>query len=766
MENHRSFFLFSFLLITNHIFCQVCENYVLQLNTGDWAEEYSWSITDNQGFLIDTSSISYLNYTEYLDTICLDQGCYFFNLYDSYGDGWQGGTYSFLSDSGTLISSGHMEGSYFNSSQGFCVPEEISEPCMSNSLTLTIETGSWADELSWSIYDSLNMFLDSSSFYIYGYSDYTTFQHDICLSDGCYYFNMYDSYGDGWQGGNFTIQSAQSNIIAFGDLPSGSYGNIYFSINGECDSYACSDENADNYNQFSTFGNECIYISYNTSLYGQWSDESLPINGLDGSYSEVYGFEKEGREYAIIGSTNGTHIIDINEAGNINEIDFIQGAWSGAGVTHRDYHIFENLLYAVCDQGESTLQIIDLSNLPESLDLVYDSDELFSRSHNIFIDTITQKLYSCSTEGYDDLTNYWTSSLCVYDISSPLQPSLLYNMNEYIPNTHDIWVDNDTAFINCPGNGTLVWEFEGQPTQLSIFSAYPDFGTNHSGWKSGDLYVFAEENNGYDIKVVDASNILDLELISTFNSNVNEFSIAHNLMIKDNLVYISYYQDGLQVFDISDPSYPIQIAYYDTYMTENTGGYAGAWGVYAFLPSGKILISDVQSGLFVLNMEYAESQEIYVNSGWNLISTYIKNDTLNATNFIGENANNTIIMKDNIGQAFIPSWNFDGIGYLEYGEAYQIKANDSFFLDIYGHYLPSFSIVLDEGWNMIAVLNKVEQPIEEVLINCEQDVIIVKNYLGDAYLPEWQFNAIGNMIPGQGYQIKMNTGSEIIFNEE
>jgi hypothetical protein len=237
-------------------------------------------------------------------------------------------------------------------------------------------------------------------------------------------------------------------------------------------------------------------------------------------------------------------------------------------------------------------------------------------------------------------------------------------------------------------------------------------------------------------------------------------------MIKDNLVYISYYQDGLQVFDISNPNNPIRIAYYDTYIPENTGGYAGAWGVYSFLPSGRILISDVQSGLFVVNMEYVESQEIAINSGWNLISTYLKNDTLNPTNFIGENANNIIIMKNNLGQAFIPSLNFDGIGYLEYGEAYQIKANDSFFLDIYGHYFSSFSIVLDEGWNMIAVLNKAEQPIEEVLINCEQDVIIVKNYLGYAYLPEWQFNAIGNMIPGQGYQTKMNAVSEIIFNVE
>jgi choice-of-anchor B domain-containing protein len=765
MEKFRIIFLFSFLIPTKCVLCQGCEMYILQLNTGDWAEEYSWSITDNQGVLIDTSSISYLNYLEYLDTVCIVEGCYFLNLYDSYGDGWQGGTYSFLSDSGTLIASGHMEGSYFNSSQGFCVPEEIADSCSANSLMLTISTGGSAEEVCWSIYDSLGTVLDTSDFYEpYQYFNYTTYQHDICLADGCFYFNMYDSYGDGWQGGFVIIEDNQSNIVSVGDLPTGFYGELSFSLNSDCDLDICTDESANNYNEVSSSG--CIYISHNTSLYGQWSDENLPINSLDGSYSDVYGYEKEGREYAIIGSTNGTHIIDINEPGNLIEIAFIQGSWSGSGVIHRDYHIIEDLLYAVCDQGESTLQIIDLSNLPESTDVVYDSNELFSRSHNIFIDTISQKLYSCSTEGYDDLGNFWNSSLCVYDISSPLQPSLLHNMNEYMPNTHDIWVDNDTAFINCPGNGTLVWEFTSQPTQISSFTSYPDFGTNHSGWKSGDIYVFAEENNGYDLKIVDASNISDLELISIFNSNVNEFSIAHNLMIKDNLVYISYYQDGLQVFDISNPNNPIRIAYYDTYIPENTGGYAGAWGVYAFLPSGRILISDVQSGLFVVNMEYVESQEIAINSGWNLISTYLKNDTLNPTNFIGDNANNIIIMKNNLGQAFIPSLNFDGIGYLEYGEAYQIKANDSFFLDIYGHYLSSFSIVLDEGWNMIAVLNKAEQPIEEVLINCEQDVIIVKNYLGDAYLPEWQFNAIGNMIPGQGYQTKMNAVSEIIFNVE
>ena len=471
MQVSRLTFLSSFFFLLIEICAQDCDNYILQLNTGDWAEEYSWSITDDQGFLIDTSSISYLNYTEYFDTICLEEACYFFNLYDSYGDGWQGGTYSFLSDSGTLIASGHMEGSYFNSSQGFCVPEEIVEPCSANSLILTITTGGSAEEISWSIYDSLGTVLDTSDFYEpYEYFNYTTYQHDVCLVDGCYYFNMYDSYGDGWQGGYLIVEDDQSNIVSVGDLPTGFYCEISFSLNTDCEFEICTDENANNYYEGSSSG--CIYFSHNTSLFGQWSDESLPINGLDGSYTDVYGYEKEGREYAIIGSTNGTHIIDINEAGNLIEIAFIQGAWSGEGVTHRDYHIFEDYLYAVCDQGASTLQIIDMSNLPESVEIVYDSDVLFSRSHNIFIDAISQKLYSCSTEGYDDLGNYWTSSLCVYDISSPLQPSLLHNMNEYMPNTHDIWVDNDTAFINCPGTGTLIWEFE-------IFYPAEDYHQNY-----------------------------------------------------------------------------------------------------------------------------------------------------------------------------------------------------------------------------------------------------------------------------------------------
>ena len=62
-----------------------------------------------------------------------------------------------------------------------------------------------------------------------------------------------------------------------------------------------------------------------------------------------------------------------------------------------------------------------------------------------------------------------------------------------------------------------------------------------------------DENHGYDVKVLDVSDLSNIQVLSTFNSEVDTNSIAHNVIIKDNLIYIPYYHDGLRVFDMTDP---------------------------------------------------------------------------------------------------------------------------------------------------------------------------------------------------------------------
>ena len=105
--------------------------------------------------------------------------------------------------------------------------------------------------------------------------------------------------------------------------------------------------------------------------------------------------EVNNTEIAVIGSTEGTHFFNVTDPQNSTEVAFVAGAYTGSGVVHRDYHDYQGYLYIVCDEGwsTSTLQIVDISNLPTSVNVVYDSDMfLFNTSHNIFIDTATAKL--------------------------------------------------------------------------------------------------------------------------------------------------------------------------------------------------------------------------------------------------------------------------------------------------------------------------------------------------------------------------------------
>ena len=117
-----------------------------------------------------------------------------------------------------------------------------------------------------------------------------------------------------------------------------------------------------------------------------------------------------------------------------------------------------------------------------------------------------------------------------------------------------------------------------------------------------------DENHGYDVKMLDVSDYSNISVLATFNSGVDPNSMAHNGIIKDDLLYIAYYHDGLRVFDISNPSNPIQVNYYDTYLPNNHNSYKGAWGVYPYLNSGNILVSDMQTGLYVFELSNSPTE--------------------------------------------------------------------------------------------------------------------------------------------------------------
>ncbi len=349
-------------------------------------------------------------------------------------------------------------------------------------------------------------------------------------------------------------------------------------------------------------------VDGNVEMLYNWTDNTLPASAAyNNTYNEVWGFVQNGREYAIIGSTMGSHFFDVTDTDNIVDVGFVQGGYTGPGVIHRDYHDYNDFLYIVCDEdsgnNESTLQIVYLAGLPQSLNVVYDSNEFFKTSHNIFVDTATAKLYVCIPQTVD--SEY--TGLEVYSLeNNPAYPELIGSYSEHV--AHDVYVQNDTVYLNGGDEGLFIYDFAdaANPVLLGSLTNYGSFGQgyNHSGWTTtdGSHYFFADENHGLDLKSLNVEDLTDMSIVATFNSGVDEMSMAHNLIVRDDYLFVSYYHDGLYVYDISDPANPIIVSSYKTYLPNDHESYRGAWGVYPHLPSGNILVSDMQYGLFVLDV--------------------------------------------------------------------------------------------------------------------------------------------------------------------
>ncbi len=360
---------------------------------------------------------------------------------------------------------------------------------------------------------------------------------------------------------------------------------------------------------FYAFSMNLFGQAYKGKLLDRWNDPSLVSStAYDNAYNEIWGYATSQNEYAIIGTTKGTHFIDVTDPENIFEAHVIEGEAQGVAIVHRDFHDHQDHLYIVCDEGQSsTLQILDLSVLPNEPTMVYNSSELLNRAHNIFIDSQSDRLYSLSHK-----SNTTSRAYAVFDISDPANPVQIHSANTFGPllvgHVHDAYIFDHIGYFNCGNDGLIIADMSDLSSieVLSYLesSDYPQSGYNHSGWPSedGNYYFFADETHGMDLKVLDVSDKTDASIIGTFDANnPSNKSIAHNQVLKEDYLYVAYYYDGLQVYDVSDPENIQRTMYYPTSQITATNDFEGAWGVYPFLPSGIILVSDMQEGLFVID---------------------------------------------------------------------------------------------------------------------------------------------------------------------
>ena len=326
----------------------------------------------------------------------------------------------------------------------------------------------------------------------------------------------------------------------------------------------------------------------------------------------------DGKEYALMGLDDGTAFVDISDP----EVPLYLGKLPSATVNSswRDIKVYEDYAFIVSEAPGHGLQVFDLSKLRSvKTQQTFDSDlnfNEFGNAHNIAINKESGFAYVLGSKLFD-------GGPAFIDINSPLNPSIVggYSFSSY---THDAQVVKyhgpDTRFkekeilfgsnsIGGENNQLIILDVTDKKKPELISSIeYSNAGYTHQGWISDDhkYFFLGDELDELKIghrtktRVFDIQNLENPIIHNTYYGQTA--SIDHNLYVKGSKVYMANYTSGMRVVDfnnISDNDFREE-GYFDTYPSDNSTNFFGAWNVYPFFSSGVILISDINSGLFIV----------------------------------------------------------------------------------------------------------------------------------------------------------------------
>lgn len=340
-----------------------------------------------------------------------------------------------------------------------------------------------------------------------------------------------------------------------------------------------------------------------------------------------------GCEYAIIGLRNGVSVVNLADPENpevVGKITQQATTWRDVKVYQyfdSDRGLWQAYAYLTADNATEGLTILDLNDLPSSL-TVANTTNTDTRAHNVYISNVdyTLNIGLNNSPGLHILgqPNY-NGAMRTYSLQQPTQPQAAYTptMANALLYTHDassvnITDERQAQCINANQYGcTLMLDFNeaefrlwdhtnlNDARQLAT-TTYDTASYVHSGWWSEDRnYIFVhdeldERNRGLNstLYVFDITDLSNPVRVGTWTGTTK--AIDHNGFVRGNRYYMSNYERGLTILDITDATNPQTVGFFDTYPISDGSTFNGAWGVYPYLPSGLILVSDINSGLYVL----------------------------------------------------------------------------------------------------------------------------------------------------------------------
>ncbi len=343
----------------------------------------------------------------------------------------------------------------------------------------------------------------------------------------------------------------------------------------------------------------------------------LSLNDLSaGSGNDSWGWTdpQDGKEYAIMGLSNGAVFVDISDP--VNPIYLGKLPTHTDSSTWRDIKVYNNYAFIVSEANGHGIQIFDLTRLRSvanppatfSEDAYYDG---FGHCHNIVINEETGYAYAVGTSTFGGGPHF-------VNIQDPLNPIAAggFGNDNYCHDAQVVIYDGpdpdyagrEILFGSNEDRVSIVDVTDKNDPQGISNGFYGSVEYTHQGWLTEDKRFFIigdeldESNFGFNTRTI-IFDVSDLDNpVVHFEYESDNQSIDHNGYVVGNDFYLSSYRAGLRILDISDIGNEnmVETKFFDTYPNNNSANFDGAWSVYPYFASGNIVISDINRGLFIV----------------------------------------------------------------------------------------------------------------------------------------------------------------------
>ena len=360
----------------------------------------------------------------------------------------------------------------------------------------------------------------------------------------------------------------------------------------------------------------------------------VPVQALGGGRgviaNDVWGWTDPvtGIEYAIAGRADATTFVSLQDPSNpvyLGELPLTEGAVPNMW---RDIKVYDNHAYVVSDgAGPHGVQVFDLTQLrdvtdpPVTFEETAHYDQIHS-AHNIVINEGTGFAYVVGASGGGETCG---GGLHMIDIREPANPTFAGCFADASTGNAGTGYSHDAQCIRYHGpdpdfqdheicfganeNALSISDVTDKDDPVAVSTAaYPNTGYLHQGWVSDDHRYFYMNDELDELAgnvsrtrtlVWDIQELGDPVLVKEHFGTTA--SSDHNLYVKGDLMYQANYVSGLRILDISNPTEPEEVGYFDTVPAgEDAPGFAGAWSTYPYFESGVIIVTSMKEGLFIL----------------------------------------------------------------------------------------------------------------------------------------------------------------------